>query len=156
MKPPPGAVTSLVLASETEPGRVVRFDVFASARAAGEAGTEVYRRIAVVTGPHTAPPASAVYAAWEVADASHRPAFEENRKAFFRIRADVIAGFHADWLLQRVDQPERYLILGLYADPSAREQARTHAQIRRFAEANPVDSLGARDLYGLELLHVLD
>lgn len=146
---PPTSSGAYVLRSLEDSTRHVRFDFYGSeaeARRAG--GADVYRLLLRTPGPAPTP-THAVFAEWQLEDVSSAAPFERSRAALFELRAEHLEGFHADLLLQALDEPARYLILGLYAGEEGLRQARGHSRIRAFAEENPPARFGARDLYGV-------
>lgn len=148
---PPG---SYLLQSLEDSPRWVRFDFFRSEVEARRAGGEVYRLVLRTPGP--APlPTHAVYAEWQLDNSSAAPQFEQSRADLFALRAEHLESFHADLLFQSLSEPARYLILGLYASEGGLHQARTHPQIRAFAQQNPPSRFGARDLYGVRNFRIV-
>lgn len=144
----PASPRSYLLRSLEDSTRWVRFDFFASEAEVRRAGGEAYRLRFRTAGP--APlPTHAVFAEWQLEDASAAAAFEQSRRDLFALRAEHLEGFHADLLLQSLSESNRYLILGLYAGEESLYQARSHPAIRAFAQQNPPARFGARDLYGV-------
>lgn len=144
----PRSPRSYLLRSLEDSTRWVRFDFFASEAEARRAGGEAYRLRFHTPGP--APlPTHAVFAEWQLEDASAAALFEQSRQDLFTLRARHLEGFHADLLFQSLREPTRYLVLGLYAGNEGLHQARSHPAIRAFAQQNPPARFGARDLYGV-------
>jgi hypothetical protein len=135
--------------------RFVLFAWFRSEKAARAVSNEVYRTVVMVPGSWSKEPRFAAFAEWRLQEEFRASAFIENRKQLFELRARHIETFHADWLLQHVDDSSRYLVLGLYAAASGLEQARGHEDIRRFAQANPPALLTASDIYGVRNLDMV-
>jgi hypothetical protein len=147
---PEEAVLSLVLESLETPDSLVHFDKFASKDTARAMCGEVYRLLIETTGPWATAPRCAVYAMWQVANREYEDAFVESRRRLFEIRRRVLPTFAYDWLLRRLDQEGRYLVLGLYGDEEgATRLCREHPEIKRFVQANPASMYTASDLSGL-------
>lgn len=144
----PASPRSYLLRSLEDSTRWVRFDFFASEPEARRAGGEAYQLLLRTWGP--APlPTHAVFAEWQLEDASAAALFEQSRADLFALRAEHLEAFHADLLFRSLREPTRYLILGLYAGEDGLHQARSHPAIRAFAQQNPPARFGARDLYGV-------
>ena len=148
---PPASTEPLrsLLLREAPAGPFTRFDLFAASPPPAT-GVEIYELALTVRGQLVSVPRFVAYAEWRLADVALSKTFEQNRAALFRVRAAHLAEFHSDWLLRDVRRAGRYMVVGLYGAEAAMNSARTHPQIRRFAEANPVAVLGARDVYGVK------
>ncbi len=115
---------------------------------------DTYRRLLVIQGAWTGEPSHAVFAEWQVADPAQADAFVESRRQLFELRRRVLPTFAADWLLQRVDDASRYLVLGLYGDEAGLRLCRDHPEIRRFTEARPASAYAAQDVSGLRFFRI--
>jgi hypothetical protein len=135
-------------------GPLVRFVTVATLDAALATDGERYRRVLEVRGRWRGEPGYAVFAAWQIEAAAQEPAFADSRRALFLLRRQVLPGFAVDWLLQRLDQAGRYLVLGLYGDERGLRLCRDHPEIRRFTQGRPAASYTASDVTGLRFFRV--
>src|SRR5438067_2210447 len=110
--PPPETVASLVLQPLNELNSMVRFDMFASEKAARVTGDEVYQVVLHVKGGWVRSPTYAVYAVWQVKEPAHVPAFVDSRRELFELRQRLLPTFATDRLLERLDHDGRYMVLG--------------------------------------------
>ena len=149
-------VMTLMLKSLDSVASTVRFDVFATEKAAHLVGDEVYQRLFETRGQWNAVPSHSVYAIWQVTQPEHEGAFIESRRQLFEVRRRVLPTFAYDWLLKRTDEPGRYMVLGLYGDEAgATRLCREHPEIRQFLQAHPVGQYSAHDLTGLCCFRVI-
>ena len=136
-------------------GPAASFACFDDEMAARAAGKEVYRLLIDVDGPWQDAPSHAVYAIWQVNDPAQIEQFTESRLRLFELRRRVLPHFVYDWLLQSLDQPGRFLVLGMYGDEeSATRLCREHPDIQQFARVNPASHFSAEDLTGLRTFTV--
>ncbi|HEX2034145.1 MAG TPA: MBL fold metallo-hydrolase [Chloroflexota bacterium] len=152
---PPQAQSSWTLRAQEPPHRRVRFDAFPSEAAARAWGHTAYRLRCEVAGVWTAAPQYAVFAEWQIADDAHAAAFEASRRELFELRRRHLPTFAFDWLLQDLERPERYLVLGMYGDEAgATRLCRLHPSILPYLQAHPPADYGATDLSGLQCFRV--
>jgi hypothetical protein len=135
-------------------GALVQFETFETSQAALRRGNDVYQRILEITGRWTDQPSHAVFAEWQVGDAVFADAFVESRRQLFELRRHILSTFAVDWLLQRVDDTSRYLVLGLYGDEGGLRLCRDHPEIQRFARDHPASTFEARDVSGLHFFRI--
>jgi hypothetical protein len=154
---PQKTLSSLVLQSLSEPNSMVRFDMFASEKAARVAGDEVYQVVFEVRGVWKQVPTHAVYAVWQITELGRVPAFIDSRRELFELRQRVLPTFATDRLLERLDHTGRYMVLGLYGDEEgATRFCREHPVIRQFAQAHPASNYTATDITGICSFRIVD
>lgn len=144
----------LLLEPLDEVGPMVRFTTVPDPDTVAPAGAERYRRVLEVHGTWTGEAGYAVFAEWQVGGPAQEPAYIESRRQLFAVRRVVLPSFAVDWLLQHLDQPGRYLVLGLYGDEEGMRLCRDHPEVRRFSQAHPAAAYGATDVSGLRFFRV--
>jgi hypothetical protein len=150
----PRSAADLLLEPLDGVGRRVRFVTWETEDAAQDAGGEGYRQVLEIRGSWTGEPAYAVFAEWQVAEAAQERAFVESRRQLFTLRRQVLPSFAVDWLLQRLEQAGRFLVLGLYGDEDGLRLCRDHPEIRRFAQAQRTAAYTATDVTGLRFFRL--
>ena len=135
-------------------GPFVHFETCEASEAARTREGEIYRRLLEITGRWTGQPSHAVFAEWQVRDVAQADAFVESRRQLFELRQRVLPTFAVDWLLQRVDDVGRFVVLGLYGDEQGLRLCRDHPEVRRFAQDHPASALTATDVSGLHFFRI--
>lgn len=124
------------------------FDAEEEARAVRQG--DVYELLLEVDGPSQDVPSHAVYAIWRIKNPAQIEAFIDSRKQLFELRRRVLPHFTFDWLLRSLDQPDQFLVLGLYGDEeSATRLCREHPEIQHFIRQHAQATLEAEDLTGM-------
>jgi len=150
----PEPASSLLLRSLDKPDQMTRFDTYKSKNEAQGSGRELYDMLFEVRGSWKASPTHAVISEWQLINRERIAAFEESRLKLFEVRRRVLETFAYDWLLRRVGQLGKYVVLGLYGDEKGARLCRAHPEIQRFTQANPAANYTAQDLAGLRFFSV--
>ena len=113
-----------------------------------------YEVVTRVNGAYQDEAKFAVYAVWQLEDADRSDEFVNSRKNLFHLRRKLLPTFRTDFLLRRLDNESRFMVLGLYGDDAgAATLSRQHLEIQDFAAANPLEGI-ASDTSGVKVFKV--
>lgn len=151
---PPTTVMGMLLEPMDGRGPFVHFETFETRNEALTRSGEIYKVLLEIRGSWTEHSRYAVFAEWQVGDAAQADAFVESRRQLFELRRRVLPTFAVDWLLQRIDDACRYLVLGLYGNEEDLRLCRDHPAIRRYAHDHPATAFAATDVSGLHFFRI--